>query len=91
MSSAATIDLRFPVGGLLAVNGAILAVFGYATRDSATLYAQSGNLNINLLWGLVMLAAGMLFLVLALLAGRDPPPATRNASEMASGAGADPR
>lgn len=95
MSGTATIDLRIPVGGLLAVLGAILAAFGYLTRDNAALYAPAGNLNINLAWGLVMVAAGMLFLLLAFRAARrerrEPEPPAAKAREVVPGAGAHPR
>lgn len=70
MSGGAGLDLRYPIGGLFAVLGAILAGFGLATRGDAKLYAPSGNLNINLVWGVVMLVFGFLFLALAWWAGR---------------------
>ncbi len=70
MSGAAGMDLRYPIGGLFTVMGVLLAGFGYATRDNAALYAPSGNFNINLIWGVVMLVFGLLFLALAAMAGR---------------------
>ncbi|MBK9411125.1 MAG: hypothetical protein IPN47_24450 [Gemmatimonadetes bacterium] len=44
-------DLRYPIGGLFTVLGVLLAGYGFATRGDVQLYAPSGNLNINLLWG----------------------------------------
>lgn len=73
MSGAAGMDLRYPIGGLFTVLGVLLAGFGYATRNDATLYAPSGQLNINLVWGSVLLAFGLLFLALAALASRRAP------------------
>lgn len=70
MSGAAGMDLRYPIGGLFTLLGVLLAGFGYATRDDATLYAPSGQFNINLIWGVAMLIFGIVFLVLAALADR---------------------
>jgi len=55
------LDIRKPIGLLLAVIGAQLTVFGLAGEDS--IYQRSLGLNINLAWGLVMSAAGGLFLL----------------------------
>ena len=65
MSAAATLDLRYPIGGLFVVLGAILAVFGLVTRGNAAMYAPSAGVNINLWWGLVMFVVGLVFLGLA--------------------------
>jgi hypothetical protein len=57
------LDLRLPIGLLFAIYGAILVVFGL-TSDRAV-YERSLGVNVNLWWGLVLLAfgAGMLWLV----------------------------
>ena len=65
MSGATGLDLRVPIGGLFAVLGLLLAGFGLATAGDAARYARSGGLNINLWWGLVLLAVGALFLLAA--------------------------
>jgi hypothetical protein len=65
MSSAAALDLRYPIGGLFVVLGLILAGFGAATRNDVEIYRPSGGININLWWGLVMLVTGVIFLALA--------------------------
>ena len=65
MSAGAALDLRYPIGGLFVVLGAILAVFGAVTRDDAAMYVPSGGVNINLWWGLVMLVVGAIFLAFA--------------------------
>ena len=70
MSGAAGMDLRYPIGGLFTVLGVLLTGFGFVTRDNAALYAPSGNVNINLIWGVVMLVFGLLFLGLAAMADR---------------------
>jgi len=70
MSGGAGLDLRYPIGGLFTVLGALLAGFGVLTRGDQRLYAPSGNQNINLIWGTVMLVFGLAFLALAAWAGR---------------------
>jgi hypothetical protein len=70
MSGAAGLDLRYPIGGLFVVLGVLLAVHGALTRDDAAMYARATGLNVNLWWGVVMLVFGLLFLALAMRAGR---------------------
>ena len=54
-------DLRLPIGALFSVYGALLALYG-ALGDKAQ-YARSLGLNINLIWGLVLLVFGVGMLV----------------------------
>ena len=56
------LDVRWPIGLLFAALGAILIVFG-AFSDRA-LYQRSLGINVNLIWGVVMLAFGALMLLL---------------------------
>lgn len=57
------IDIRLPLGILFSLLGLILVVYGVA-GDSA-LYQQSLGINVNLYWGLVLLAFGALMFVLS--------------------------
>lgn len=61
--AAATLDLRLPIGGLFTVVGVILAGYGLATAKDAAIYAPSAGININLIWGVVMLVFGILMLI----------------------------
>ena len=61
-------DLRLPIGALFSIFGAILALFG-AASDRA-IYQKSLGVNVNLDWGLVMLAFGLIFVALALAAAK---------------------
>jgi hypothetical protein len=63
-------DLRLPIGILFSFYGVVLALYGIVTNGSQ-LYERSLNLNINLIWGLVMLAFGAVMLGLAWRARRD--------------------
>ncbi len=65
MSAAGSLDLRLPIGGLFVMLGLVLAGYGLATMGDAARYVKSGGLNINLVWGIVMLVVGGLFLLLA--------------------------
>jgi hypothetical protein len=65
MSGEASLDLRVPIGGLFSVLGVMLAGYGLLTAGDTAMYAKSAGLNINLIWGVVMLVTGLLFLVAA--------------------------
>jgi hypothetical protein len=66
-------DLRLPIGLIFSLFGAILAIYGF-TNDP-TVYAKALNINVNLYWGLVMLAFGVVMLFLALRSRNSPPSA----------------
>jgi hypothetical protein len=59
-------DLRLPIGLLFSLLGTLLTVVGLTTPES--LYRKSLGLNVNLLWGLVVLGFGVVMLGLALRA-----------------------
>ena len=63
MSGAASLDLRLPIGGLFTVLGVVIGAYGLATKGSA-IYETSLNININLWWGLVLLAFGASMILL---------------------------
>ncbi len=53
------LDIRVPIGLLFLSLGGLLAGFGIVTHfTSPGLYARSLDINVNLWWGLVMLAFG---------------------------------
>ena len=55
-------DLRLPIGIMFTVFGVIVTAIGVIERESSTRL----DININLVWGLVMLAFGGFMLLLAL-------------------------
>ncbi len=59
MSGEGALDIRLPIGGLFTVLGLILTGYGLATVDDSLLYAPSFSINVNLWWGLVLLAFGL--------------------------------
>jgi hypothetical protein len=71
MSNASALDIRLPIGGLFTVLGVMVAGYGLATVRDPALYARSLQVNVNLWWGLVMLAFGLgLLLSATFYAGR---------------------
>lgn len=54
------LDIRLPIGLLFSILGLLLALYGVFSDPA--IYRQSLNVNINLWWGLVMLAFGALML-----------------------------
>jgi hypothetical protein len=72
MSAASSLDIRLPIGGLFTVLGVMLTGFGLATADEPSRYARSLSVNVNLWWGMVMLAFGLGLLLSATFYRRRP-------------------
>jgi hypothetical protein len=66
------LDLRIPMGLLFTIVGVLLSVYGFFTRGSA-IYERSAGMNINLIWGLVMLIFGVTMYLLGRRADKRPP------------------
>ncbi|MHB8389512.1 MAG: hypothetical protein ACYDBH_08020 [Acidobacteriaceae bacterium] len=58
------LDIRWPLGLLFFVTGGMMAIYGAVTHGSA-IYEKSLSVDINLIWGLVLLAFGSFMLLLA--------------------------
>lgn len=58
-----TLDICWPIGLMFSLVGGMLTIFGLVTRASEEMYKRSLDININLWWGLILLAFGgwMLF------------------------------
>ena len=65
------LDLRVPLGLLFSIIGAMMSVYGFFTRGSL-IYERSAGMNINLIWGLVMLVFGVTMFFLGRRASRRP-------------------
>ena len=59
------LDIRWPIGLMFSLIGALLTGYGAFTGSNADLYKRSLDININLYWGLVLLVFGLLMLILA--------------------------
>jgi len=53
-----SLDLRIPLGLLFLLVGVLLSIYGFVTRGSE-IYARSADMDINLIWGIVMLVFGV--------------------------------
>jgi hypothetical protein len=62
------LDIRFPIGLMFALVGAIIAIFGLLSDPA--IYQRSLGININLWWGLVMFLFGGVMLLMSRRAGR---------------------
>ncbi len=56
------LDIRIPVGLMFAIIGAILVVYGLV--GDARIYQASLGINVNLWWGAVLLAFGLVMFYL---------------------------
>jgi hypothetical protein len=61
------LDIRIPLGLMFLVTGGLMALYGVFTRGSA-IYEKSLNININLIWGGLMLVFGLVMYIM----GRRP-------------------
>ena len=64
MNAPEGLDIRAPIGGLFTVLGAMLVGYGLFAAGSRSSDLSPG-VNVNLWWGLVMLAFGIVLLLLA--------------------------
>ena len=65
------LDLRLPIGLMFGLFGVMLTVYGLISDNA--IYARSLGINVNLWWGLVLLAFGLVMLAFAIRAGRKEP------------------
>jgi hypothetical protein len=65
------LDIRWPIGLMFTLIGALLAVFGLTKGDQSVML----GININLIWGVVLLIFGVLMLLGAVRGGKNPPSA----------------
>ena len=64
------LDIRWPIGLMFTLIGALLAVNGAVVKSD---HAISLGVNINLIWGAVLLVFGVLMLLGAMRGGKNPP------------------
>lgn len=58
-------DIKFPIGLMFAILGVLLSGYGAATRGSEIYARHSLGINVNLWWGLAMIAFGAVMLLLS--------------------------
>lgn len=60
------LDIRWPIGLMFTLIGAMLVIFGLVTGSShPEFYEHSLGINVNLRWGLLLLVFGVTMLTLA--------------------------
>ena len=69
------LDIRWPIGLMFSLIGALLIVFGAVTGTGNEMYQHSLGININLKWGVVLLVFGALMLFGAIRGTKTPPSA----------------
>jgi multisubunit Na+/H+ antiporter MnhG subunit len=68
------LDLRWPIGIMFTLIGVMLSISGLLAKPES--YERSLNININLIWGLVLLVFGVFMVVMAIAAKKkngEPP------------------
>ena len=66
------LDIRWPIGLMFTLVGALLVIYGGVTMSDAEVYRRSLDININLRWGLVLLVFGAWMLWMAWRGSRSP-------------------
>jgi len=61
------LDIRYPIGLMFSIIGLLVAVYGLVTGSNKELYERSLDININLIWGIVLLVFGAWMLIMAIL------------------------
>jgi len=56
------LDIRIPLGLIFLITGGMMTVYGLFTRHS-DIYARSMGVNVNLIWGIVMLVFGLIMFI----------------------------
>jgi len=64
------LDLRLPIGLMFTIFGVALTVYGIVSSEA--IYERSLGIDVNLWWGLVLLAFGLVMFAFAVRAGRHP-------------------
>lgn len=80
------LDLRVPMGLMFTFTGVILTTWGIKTNDNVALYTRSLGINVNLRWGLVLLAFGLVMYILGQRSRSrvEEQPSSRGRKEIAS-------
>ncbi len=64
------LDIRWPIGLMFSLVGVILVIHGLLTSSTPEFYKRSLDININLIWGLVLVVFGIWMLVMAWRGGK---------------------
>jgi hypothetical protein len=59
------LDIRWPIGWMFSLIGLMMFVYGLVTGSKTEFYDRSLGINVNLWWGLLLLAFGAFMLITA--------------------------
>jgi putative Mn2+ efflux pump MntP len=62
------LDIRYPIGLMFSIIGALMTVYGLLAKPDAAQYHQAPGTNINLVWGIFLLIFGAWMLLMAIKA-----------------------
>jgi hypothetical protein len=65
------LDLRWPIGLMFSLIGALLVIYGAVTNSDTALYQRSLGININIIWGIVLLIFGVLMVLGAVMGKKE--------------------
>ena len=68
------LDIRWPIGIMFTLIGVLLIIEGAVHGGATSATGLSLGININLIWGVVLLVFGVLMLLGAVRAGKKNPP-----------------
>ena len=66
------LDIRWPIGLMFTLIGVLLSIYGATIKSD---HAISLGININLIWGIVLLVFGVFMLLGAIKGKKNPPSA----------------
>ena len=67
------LDIRWPIGLMFTLIGALLAGYGILNRAAAIIKINEQEIRIDLIWGAVLLVFGIFMLVGAMSGKKNPP------------------
>jgi len=57
------LDIRIPLGLIFLITGGMMSIYGFITRGNAAIYEKAMGVNLNLTWGLIMFAFGLIMFI----------------------------
>jgi hypothetical protein len=67
------LDIRWPIGLMFTLIGVLLTGYGALKAAASTVPVAGNNININLIWGIVLLVFGVAMLLGAIRGKKNPP------------------
>jgi hypothetical protein len=67
------LDIRWPIGLMFSLIGVLLVGYGAVSSADSVVKINGQGVNINIIWGVVLLVFGVLMLLGALRGGKTPP------------------